>query len=182
MGSDSEDMTGVAERKGHVGKLVMLSDGAGTLVIGDEAALEAVLSDWADQGDLLWPGTTLTSPRLDRLTGSLSLPPGSVARYVRTRQTRSEDVGELRRVTRGPDGRYLSNVRVSDVATKANPQLAALEIALEAAVQKITQAIADVQDIADEILRLAAAERPVTSMGAGGCCSECTTSCATAPS
>lgn len=157
--SDSENMTGVAERKGGVGELVMLSDGAGTLVIGDEASLELVLTDWADQGELLWPGTVVAGPRLDRLTAGLSCPSGSVARYVRTRQMRSEDVGELRRVTRGVDGRYLSSVRVTDVVTKASPQLAALEIALEAAVQEITQAIADVQDTADEILRLAAAER-----------------------
>jgi len=140
-------------------ELVMIEDGAGTLVIGDELALEAVLDEWSDRGDLVSRGSAVTGTNLEKLTTALGVGGDKVARYVRTRTATAPPAGELRWVTRGANGQYASNVPAS-VATRALvPELVALQIALEVAVQEILQAVADVQYKADEILRLASAQR-----------------------
>lgn len=137
----------------------MIEDGAGTLVIGDDAALEAVLAEWADHGDLVSRGSAVTGINLEKLTTALGVGGDKVARYVRTRTPSTPTAGELRWVTRNAKGQYAGNVPASVAAGPLAPELIALQIALEAAVQEILAAVAEVQDTVDEILRLASAQR-----------------------
>lgn len=139
--------------------LVVLEDGAGALVIGDEAALHAVLDEWSERGDLVSRGSVITGTDLDVLTKAIGASRGTVARYVRTSTTTAPPAGELRWATRGAKGRYVGNVPASLAGGPVGAEIAALKIALEVAVQEIVQAVAEVQDTVDEVLRLASAQR-----------------------
>lgn len=145
--------------KRHSAEVVMIEDGAGTLVIGDDAALEAVLAEWSGGGELVSRGSAVTGTDLEKLTTALGIGGDKVARYVRTRTSSTPPAGELRWVTRNAKGQISGNVPASAAAGPLAPELVALQIALEAAVQEILAAVADVQDTVDEILRLASAQR-----------------------
>jgi hypothetical protein len=138
-------------------ELVVIEDGAGTLLVGVDATLEAVLAEWSGSGDLVSRGSAVTGTNLEKLTTALGVGGDKVARYVRTRMS-PPPAGELRWVTRNK-GKYASNVPASAMTGPLGPELVALQVALEAAVQEILAAVADVQDTVDEILRLASAQR-----------------------
>lgn len=147
--------------------VAVIDDGAGQLVIGDPAAIDAVIGEWRGRGELVAAGQVVTGRELARLTqatAAAGVPAARAAQYVRTVRAAGSQTQELRLVTRSVStGRFVSNVPATAAATAAAApvalQLAALQVALEAAIAEITASLDRIEDKAAEVLRLASAQR-----------------------
>jgi hypothetical protein len=168
--SNTEATTGeeIATESASDDAVLVLEDETGALLVGSDAAVAAVLDTW-EQDAALGAVSSLTGSDLTRAVAEahqLGVKVAEVGRHVRRIRRSTED--ELRLIKRDAHGRFLSNVPVNPALVAGGPvalQVAALQMALEGAVQGVLDAVKEVGEKVDELLRLAAAERMGRAIG-----------------
>lgn len=152
--------------------VAVYEDETGTLVIGAEGAVREVLDEWATEW-ALGAISSLSSTDLARASidvVQLGVRGVEVARRIAPRAGRARASSEVRLVSRDlATGRYVSSTLVETAFMSAGGplglQIAALQKAFELAVEDIKEAIAEVGEKVDELLRLASAERLGRALG-----------------
>lgn len=151
-------------------QVIVAEDPNGALVIGGDSAVAEFVAQWEAEGTAVTQRTEITgAERAAAISKAVDL--GAVgataARYVRLRRDVGVGKGEtavLRLWVRGANGKILSNKAISPATlTRTNPAALLAVIAIRAALaqstQEITEAVQRVEGIAEEVLRLASADR-----------------------
>lgn len=142
-----------------MGELVRIDSVDGTLILGDEKEL----SDWAlSAGEAVAPAT-VPANLVSQFAPLLGAGEQVLSAAVYVKRPGAAESTEVRKITRGTDGRYVTSELVRPWAqignlAKVNPKALVLQAAVEAvssAMGEIREAVGVVSDGVDELLRSA---------------------------
>lgn len=132
--------------------LVRIDTVDGTLVLGDDLALD----EWAQSAGEPVSPASVPDNLAREIAGAIEASQVA-ARFIK--RSDSNKTTELRKITRGPDGRFVSN---NLVVPLANPELVVLQTAVEVvavALDDIRAAVGEVSEDVAELLRIVRAEQ-----------------------
>jgi len=164
-------MTQPAETTDEVGaEVVVVEDPTGALVVGDRSAVEAFVAEWEARGTEIVTRTELTGTARQRAVttaADLATIGTGTAHYLRTKNVIGAGRGEtvvLRKWVQSSNGRIVENSPLDPaLLTRTNPAAALAAIAVRSALadmtREITAAVERVEGKADDLLRLANADR-----------------------
>ena len=172
----SEDQPVDAAQGGETGAageyrgVIVTEDPNGALIIGDDQAVAEFVARWQQDGEMAVMGTSplVGSDRGSAISiaASLGATAADTAQYVRLARPRGGRAGDkvVIREWVYRDGRIVSNKAINPATlVQVNPAVTLGVIAVRAALaqstQEITDAIRHVEATAEEVLRLASADR-----------------------